>query len=97
MGENITPIEKMETESNFFDYSPGGRITYCRLPDTENVKAIRDIVRLAMTKGLYYGCNAAHDHCNSCGHHWIGDDSSETEDTCPECGSSEITKIRRMY
>lgn len=95
--EDITPIEKMMCEEKFWDYPKGGRIMYCKIPDTKNTKGIIDIVRLAMSKGLYYGVNHSENHCSSCGSHWVGDDSKDSDDSlCPECGSSDVIKIRRM-
>lgn len=98
--EDATPIQKMEIEEKYFPIPTGGRITYCRVPDTKNVKGIRDIVRLAMSKGLYYGVNHAENHCcnPACGIHWVGDDTKDDSENyvCPECGSTEVVAIRRM-
>jgi ribonucleoside-triphosphate reductase len=97
VSEDITPIEKMEIEEKFWNIPLGGRIMYCRVPDTTNTKGIKDLIRLAMSKGLYYGVNHAENHCASCGSHWVGDDEADNDDTpCPECGSHEVVKIRRM-
>ena len=93
--EDITPLEKMESESRFWDIPKGGRIMYGKLPVTYNTKAIIDLIRYAMSKGLYYGVNHAENHCYDCGLHWVGDDSKEL-DNCPECNSDNIIKIRRM-
>mgnify|MGYP002795216238 CR=1 FL=1 len=95
--EDITPIEKMMCEEKFWEYPKGGRIMYCKVPDTNNTKGIIDMVRLAMSKGLYYGVNHSENHCSCCGAHWVGNDLEDTDDTpCPECGSSDVIKIRRM-
>lgn len=93
--EDITPIQKMEKESIFWDIPTGGRIMYGKLPIVYNTKAIVDLVRYAMSKGLYYGVNHAENHCGDCGEHWVGNDSVE-EDNCPVCNSDKIVKIRRM-
>lgn len=95
VSEDITPIEKMESELRFWPYPIGGRIMYCKIPITYNVKAIKDIVRKAMSHGLYYGVNHAEDHCEDCGGHFIGDDTVE-DSVCPYCNSINILQIRRM-
>lgn len=93
--EDITPIQKMLIEENFWALPTGGRIMYGKVPTLDNTQGIKDMVRLAMTKGLYYGVNQAGDYCTDCGHHFI--EEKESDDTiCPNCDSSEIIKIRRM-
>lgn len=92
--EDITPIEKMELESRFWEYPKGGRIMYGRVPDFKNTKAIKDLVRMAMAKGLYYGVNTASDYCGDCGAHFV--DNNENINNCPECNSERLYKIRRM-
>ena len=52
--------------------------------------AIRTLVRRAMKMGFYEGVNLSLAYCDDCGH-------QELEmDTCPKCGSSNLTKIDRM-
>lgn len=93
--EDITPLEKMFNEEVFWDIPTGGRIMYGKIPNFENKKAIKDLVRLAMSKGLYYGVNQAGDYCLNCGKHFV--EEKESDDTiCPCCGSKDILKIRRM-
>jgi ribonucleoside-triphosphate reductase len=43
-----------------------------------------------MEKGFYWGNNQQLDWCEKCGHSFID------SDTCPKCGSDEITRIERM-
>lgn len=93
--EDITPLEKMFNEEVFWDIPTGGRIMYGKIPDFENKKAIKDLVRLAMSKGLYYGVNQSGDYCADCGHHFIEETESDNA-VCPNCGSSNLIKIRRM-
>lgn len=95
---DITPIEKMNIESRFWDYSNGGKISHIRINNIYNTEGIISLIRYGMSKGLYLGVNHPEDHCISCGHHWSDendwDDTIET--TCPVCGSTDIIKIRRM-
>lgn len=88
--EDITPIEKQNLESRFWDLFNGGKIQYCRYPINYNKKAIKTLVRRAMQMGFYEGINMSLAYCEECGY-------EELEmDTCPKCGSSLITKIDRM-
>ena len=88
--EDITPIEKQDLEYRFWNYFNGGKIQYVRYNLNYNKDAIRSLVRRAMKMGYYEGVNLALSYCNKCG--WKGIDA----DTCPECGTSDLTKIDRM-
>ena len=88
--EDITPIEKQDLESRFWNLSNGGKIQYVKYPIAYNKEAIRTLVRRAMEKGLYEGVNLSLAYCDDCGY-------EELEmDVCPKCGSSNLTKIDRM-
>lgn len=90
VAENITPFEKQDAEYDCFHLSKGGHITYTRYPIDYNHQAIKDIVRRGMKKGYYQGVNLALSYCNECGHQELD------MDTCPECGTDNLTKIDRM-
>lgn len=88
--EDITPIEKQDLENRFWNYCEGGRIQYCKYPISYNIEAVKTLVRRAMEYGDYEGVNLSLSYCNDCGH-------QELEmDTCPICGSENLTKIDRM-
>ena len=54
------------------------------------LKAIRTLIRRAMSLGYYEGVNLSLAYCDDCGH-------EELEmDVCPVCGSKNLTKIDRM-
>ena len=55
-----------------------------------NKEAIRALVRRAMKKGYYEGVNLSLAYCDDCGHEELD------MDTCPVCGSKNLTKIDRM-
>lgn len=94
----ITPIEKMELESKFWNLSNGGKISHILVPDVNNTEGIISLIRYGMSLGLYLGVNHKENHCITCGNHWVGDDDLESPDLdiCPECSSKDIVKIRRM-
>lgn len=88
--EEITPIQKQDLEHRFWELCNGGKIQYVKYPIDYNKDAIRTLVRRAMEMGLYEGVNLSLAYCDDCGH-------QELEmDVCPECGSSNLTKIDRM-
>lgn len=88
--EDISPIVKQNVEKRYWDYCNGGKIQYVRYPLNYNVDAIRSLVRRAMKLGFYEGVNLSLAYCDSCGYQQL------EMDTCPKCGSKEITKIDRM-
>lgn len=95
--EDITPIEKMNAEAKFWNYSNGGKISHIRINNIENTEGIISLIRYGMSLGLYLGVNHPENHCLDCSCHWAGDDSSDDkDDVCPECGSHNLIKIRRI-
>lgn len=88
--EDITPIEKQDIEYQMFHLCNGGNIQYCRYKVDYNAEAMKTLVRRAMAMGFYEGINMQLDYCESCGHQFLD------SDTCPKCGSQEITRIERM-
>ena len=88
--EDITPIEKQDSECRFWNLSNGGKIQYVKYPIAYNKDAVRTLVRRAMAMGFYEGVNLSLAYCDDCGH-------EELEmDVCPVCGSRNLTKIDRM-
>ena len=88
--EDINPIQKQNLEGRFWELCNGGKIQYVRYPIDYNVDAIKTLIRRAMALGFYEGVNMSLAYCDDCGH-------QELEmDTCPCCGSRNLTKIDRM-
>lgn len=88
--EEITPIQKQNTEKRFWHLLDGGKIQYVRYPINYNKKAIKTLVTRAMELGFYEGINLSLCYCNDCGNNYLN------EETCPKCGSDNLTKIDRM-
>lgn len=88
--ENITPIEKQDIENPFWNLLNGGKIQYVKYPIGYNFEAIKTLVSRAMELGYYEGVNLSLSFCDDCGH------KEEGMDVCPNCGSSNLTKIERM-
>ena len=88
----LDPFEKIDIESKLTGYSSGGCITYVELPAStlNNLEALETIINYAMDKDIPYAAvNIPIDRC-VCGY------TSEMNDACPKCGSSEILKLRRV-
>ena len=89
----ISPFEKIDIESELTGYSSGGCITYVELPSTvnNNIEALETLVNYALDKDIpYFAVNIPVDDCDSCGA------SGEFGETCPECGSNNIKRLRRV-
>jgi len=90
---DMTPFEKIDIESQLTSYSTAGCITYVELPSTtkNNLEALETIVSYAMDKDIpYFAVNIPVDNCEDCGY------SDEMGDTCPICGSKNISRLRRV-
>lgn len=88
--EDISPVQKQDLEGRFWDLCNGGKIQYVRYPVPYNRKAVKDLVLRAMDLGFYEGVNLSLAYCDDCGHEELEMDS------CPVCGSTNLTKIDRM-
>ena len=91
--KDIDPFEKIDIESQLTGYSSAGCITYVELPSTtlHNIDALETLVNYAMDKDIpYFACNLPNDTCEDCGY------QGELGDTCPECGSTNISRLRRV-
>ena len=90
VSENITPIEKQDSEKRFWDLLNGGKIQYVKYPINYNKDAMKTLVKRAMSLGFYEGINLSLSYCNDCGH------SGLSMEHCYKCGSKNLTKIDRM-
>lgn len=87
---DITPIQKQDIEYPMFHLCNGGNIGYARMRCNYNLKAYKDLTRRAMKMGFYWGNNSSTRFCEHCGKSFID------ADTCPYCGSDDLTVITRM-
>lgn len=91
--KEIDPFEKIDIESQLTGYSSAGCITYVELPSTtfHNIEALETLVNYAMDHDIpYFACNLPNDTCEDCGY------QGELGETCPECGSDDISRLRRV-
>lgn len=101
VSEDVTPIEKINIESQFFPLAKGGCICHVKTPSIgpEMNDGIKAIIRHAMSLGLYQSINHSAGYCYDCGSHFIAKDELEDYDEanrCPECGSIKTIGIRRI-
>jgi len=91
--KEISPIEKINIESQLTGYSSAGCITYIELDGSvkNNLDALETLVNYAMDKDIpYFAINIPIDTCMDCGY------TDEIGSTCPMCGSSFIQRLRRV-
>ena len=88
----LPAYKKLELEGPFHLYANGGCISYIELSEAPlgNAEGLDELVEVAIKSGVHYlGFNFPKDVCKVCG-------AAGTFDVCPECGSKEITRIRRV-
>lgn len=91
--EKLTPIEKIDIESQLTGYSNAGCITYVELDASakQNITALKEIVDYAMDKDIpYFAINVPNDTCLECGY------TDEIDNNCPICGGEKIQRLRRV-
>ena len=91
--KEISPIEKIDIESQLTGYSSAGCITYVELDGgvKNNIPALETLVNYAMEKDIpYFALNTPLDLCCDCGY------CDELNDVCPECGGTNIQRLRRV-
>lgn len=88
----IAAYKKLELEGPFHIYANGGCISYVELIEAPfgNAEGLNELVEIGIKSGVHYlGFNFPKDICRECG-------ASGTFDKCPNCGSDQITRIRRV-
>lgn len=91
--KSMTPMEKIDIESQLTGYSSAGCITYVELEGSvkNNIEALEIIVNYAMDKDIpYFAVNVPNDMCMNCGY------CDDINEQCPMCGCTEIRRLRRV-
>ena len=91
--KKMSPLDKIDVESQLTGYSSAGCITYVELDSSvrNNLKGLERIVNYAMDKDIpYFAVNIVQDQCMDCGR------LEEIPNKCPECGSTNIRRLRRV-
>ena len=88
----LPAYRKIQIEGPFHLYTNGGCITYVELAEAPlgNAEGLDELIEIAINSGVHYlGFNYPKDICSDCG-------AAGTFDSCPICGSKNITRIRRV-
>ena len=91
--EEVTMVEKIKLEAPFHAITGGGHITYVELDGEakKNPVVLLKLVKVMHDEGIGYGSiNHPVDTCRGCGYKGV------IFDTCPVCGSDQITRLRRI-
>lgn len=89
----LSPFKKIDIESKLTGFSSSGCITYVELDGgvKHNIDALETIVNYAMDHDIpYFAINVPNDQCMNCGY------IDEINDKCPQCGSTNIRRLRRV-
>ena len=89
----MSMFDKIAAEGRFHKLCNAGHISYIELeaPPVHNFEAVDHIVRqMAVSDVGYGGINFPLDECRNCSHSGVFNQS------CPECGSHDIRRIRRI-
>ena len=90
----ISAVKKIEIEGAYHKYCNAGHISYVELRSApeNNIEGFESIVRAMAEADMGYGAvNFPVDICADCGLNGV-----IQEDTCPKCGGSNITRVRRI-
>ena len=91
--QEMDAFTKIDIESQLTGFSSAGCITYVELDSgiKNNLDALETLVNYAMDKDIpYFAVNTPNDTCMSCGY------TDELNAICPECGGTEIQRLRRV-
>ncbi|MGE5418170.1 MAG: anaerobic ribonucleoside-triphosphate reductase [Acidobacteriota bacterium] len=94
VGYDIPMFDKIAKEGPYHKYTNAGHISYVEFPapPVHNTDAIQSIIQAMRQADMgYAGINFPIDFCESCGHLGVME-----EDNCPQCGSKEIRRVRRI-
>jgi anaerobic ribonucleoside-triphosphate reductase len=90
----ITALDKIKTEGAYHKYCNAGHISYVELQSApeHNIEAFESLVReMAEADMGYASVNFPVDICCDCGLNGV-----IKENTCPKCGSTNISRVRRI-
>ncbi len=88
----LPAVKKIAFEGLFHELCNGGCITYVELNEAPigNEEAVNEMIATSIEKEIHYlGVNFPKDVCSNC-------DTTGLFDTCFNCGSDNITRIRRV-
>ena len=90
----ISCFDKIAIEGPYHKFTNAGHISYVELeaPPRDNIAAVHDILKAMKEADMgYAGINFPIDYCNACEQTAV-----IPEEACPFCGSTDISRIRRI-
>jgi ribonucleoside-triphosphate reductase len=90
----ISALDKIAIEGPYHKYCNAGHISYVELQSApeNNLEAFETLVRAMSEADMGYAAvNFPVDICADCGFNGV-----IYEDACPQCGGSNITRVRRI-
>lgn len=92
--EEIDAFSKFTFESKFQKISSGGSISYVEIPNiTNNLDALKDLVRFIYDNIQYAEFNTKSDYCHECGFDGEIKVNDDNEWECPQCGNKNRSKL----
>ncbi len=92
--EHIDAFRKFTFESKFQNISSGGAISYVEIPNiTNNLDALKDMVRFIYDNIQYAEFNTKSDYCQVCGFDGEIKVNDDNEWECPQCGNKDHSKL----
>jgi len=90
----ITALDKIAIEGPYHKYCNAGHISYVELTCApgQNIEAYEQLIHAMAEADMGYGAiNFPVDICRGCGKQGL-----HNQETCTQCGSSDITRVRRI-
>jgi ribonucleoside-triphosphate reductase len=92
--EEIDAFEKLEKESKFQRWSPGGAISYIEAPNLDdNIPAVIEVIKFIYENNIYAEINTKSDHCQVCGYDKeikLIDEDGKLIWECSNCGNRDV-------
>ena len=96
--EQINAFDKLTFESKFQKLSPGGAISYVKVPNMENnIDAVLAVMKHIYNNIMYAELNTKSDYCQVCGYtgeiQIVEDENHKLIWKCPNCGNTDQEKM----
>ena len=98
VSEKIDAFSKLKFESDFQKLSPGGAVSYVKVPNMQNnIPAVLSVMKFIYNNIMYAELNTKSDYCECCG--YDGEMVIKEEESgkliweCPNCGNKDQNKM----
>ena len=97
VSEEIDAFTKLQFESQFQKFSPGGAISYVEVPDMQdNLEAVISVLQFIYDNIMYAELNTKSDYCQECGYDGeirIVEEDGKLVWECPNCKNRDQNKM----